>query len=514
MATSQGQDVIRCQLCPNPVELHCDLCHVDLCVNCVSKHLKDNSKKHDTVDFPECKSHDKKRCEMYCKDCQVPMCVLCVTTHNKHDISDIKSIIENLKRRIAADVKEMENIIPPKYKQKVGIGNSSKEFDRVMNEIQDQEDNICKVVRAISSQLKDEVAKQKRDLHPTAATDEKELNKAIKNFKEMLISNDAKRILKYQSKNELFGEGQNQVSYLMFRPGNVRQGQIQEMLGSLQMSSNLHGRKKLMSNPVALSTIQTPYGKDKTLFGVLCDGTGKIWISGSDSKIYHIDQGGSILKTVSVSNNVSDLSLSIEKELTFSVFWPDTKVYKYDGDAVRTLVDLGQWCPRGLCHSAKGDLLVSMRSVDKTQSRVVMFSGTAETIVIQNDRHGNPLISVKTNELLLLTENGNGDICVSDYAEEAVVVFNASGELRNKYHGHLNQTNCKPFRPTIIACDSNFQILTSDHSNDFIHLLKSDGSFLGYIKYPCSGGLSINAENNLIVGGMGNGKLRIIKYLH
>ena len=448
------------------------------------------------------------------------MCVRCVTTtHKMHDITDIKSIVENFKRRIIADVEEMENIILPKYKQEVGIGNSSEEFDRVTNAIQDQEDNVCKMVREIGSQLKDEVAKQKKDFeqkNKRVRQDENELNKVIKNNKGILESNDAKRILTYQSKNEQFREGQNQTQkcFPMFRPGKVRQDQLHEMLGSLQMSSNLYGRKKLMSNPVALSTIQTPYGKDKTLFGVLCDGTGKIWISGSDSKIYHIDQGGSILKTVSVSNNVSALSLSIEKELTFSVFWPDTKVYKYDGDAVRTLVDLGQWCPRGLCHSAKGDLLVSMRSVDKTQSRVVMFSGTAETIVIQNDRHGNPLFSVKTNELLLLTENGNGDICVSDYAEEAVVVFNASGELRNKYHGHLNQTNYKPFRPTIIACDSNFQILTSDHLNDIIHLLKSDGSFLGYIKYQCSGGLSINVENNLIVGGMGNGKLRIIKYLH
>ena len=32
-----------------------------------------------------------------------------------------------------------------------------------MNAIQDQEDNICKVVREIGSRLKDEVAKQKRE---------------------------------------------------------------------------------------------------------------------------------------------------------------------------------------------------------------------------------------------------------------------------------------------------------------------------------------------------------------
>ena len=163
MATSQGQDIIRCQY----VEHHCNFCHVDLCVNCVSKHLTDKSKRHEIVDFihkkeelilPEYISHDNKLCEVYCNDCLEPKCVLCVTTtHNKHDIIDIKIIIENLKKRIAADVEELENIIRPKYKKGLDIGNNSAEFDKIMNAIQDEEENICKVVQEIGSQLKDEV---------------------------------------------------------------------------------------------------------------------------------------------------------------------------------------------------------------------------------------------------------------------------------------------------------------------------------------------------------------------
>ena len=92
MDSSQGQDIIRCQLCPKPVEHHCNLCQVDLCINCVSKHLTDKSKRHDVVDFinkkeelilPECKCHDKTLCGMYCNDCNEPTCVLCVTTTHK-----------------------------------------------------------------------------------------------------------------------------------------------------------------------------------------------------------------------------------------------------------------------------------------------------------------------------------------------------------------------------------------------------------------------------------------------
>ena len=349
MATSQGQDVVRCQLCPNPVEHHCNLCHVDLCFDCTFKHMADKSKRHEVVDFINkkegpffsgCKSHDKNQCEMYCNDCREPMCVLCVTTtHKLHDISDIKSIIDSFKKRIADDVEELEKNIRPKYKKDYGVEKSSNEFDKVMNSIQDQEDNICKIVREIGSRLKDEVAKQKREFEQknkefqsSLAKEEKELNKTIKNNEEILESNDAKRILTYKSKNEQFRNGprQMQVSFPTFLSGNVNRHQLKEMFGTLQRPSNLTpdgklGMQKLMSNPVVLSTIQTPYGEDTELWTILCDEAGKIWIIGEDEKVYQIEQNGSILQTVSVSNNVLALSLSVEKELIYSANWPEQK---------------------------------------------------------------------------------------------------------------------------------------------------------------------------------------------
>ena len=191
-----------------------------------------------------------------------------------------------------------------------------------------------------------------------------------------------------------------------------------------------------------------------------------------------------------------------------------TKVYRYDGNVVRTVVDLGQWCPRGLCHSAKGDLLVSMRSKKETQSRVVLFSGTTETMVIQTDRQGKPLFSVGVGNALFLTENGNVDVCVADNAGKAVVVVNASGELRFKYPGNISpKPNYKSFKPLDIATDVNQQILINDVSNDIVHVIDKDGNFLRYIEYPCNGGLSIDPEHNLIAGNDESGEIRIIRYL-
>nr|XP_022303789.1 E3 ubiquitin-protein ligase TRIM71-like [Crassostrea virginica] len=338
MATSQGQDIIRCQLCPNPVEHHCNLCHVDLCFNCILTHMADKTKRHEIVEFmnrkegpvlPECKSHDKTLCETFCNDCHEPTCVLCVTTtHKKHDITYIKSIIENFKRRITADVEEMENTILPNYKKDFGISNSSKEFDKIINAIKDQEDNICKVVREIGSQLRDEVAKQKREfeqntkeVQSSVAKEREDLDSVMKMNKSILKSNDAKRILTYQSNNEQFrgGPKQMQISYPMFLSGKVNRNQLQVMVGSLQSSSKLekdgkHDMQNPMSNPVVVSTIQTPYGKKTELWRILCDEAGMIWISGDDQKVYQIDQSGSIKKTVSVSDDVIALSFSVDKK--------------------------------------------------------------------------------------------------------------------------------------------------------------------------------------------------------
>ena len=220
-----------------------------------------------------------------------------------------------------------------------------------------------------------------------------------------------------------------------------------------------------------------------------------------------------ILKTLSIYSSVFAFSLSLEKKLSFSVDWPDTKVYSYDDDERRTVVDLRMWCPRGLCHSANGDLLVSVRSVDKTQSRVVRYSGTTETMVIQNDRQRKPLFSVHSTAVLLLTENGNGDICVADNAGKAVVVVNASGELRFKYQENLSQKpNYNSSKPLAIATDVNQQIIFTDSSKNVVHVTDSDGNFLQYIEYPCSGGLSIDHDHNLVIGDLSNGKIRIIKY--
>lgn len=257
MASTQGQFAVLCQLCPNPVEHHCNLCDVDLCSSCIATHMADKTKQHEVVDFinrkkgrilPECSSHKGNRCEMYCKDCHEPTCVLCVTTtHKIHDFTDIGEITENIKQQIINDLTELENDIAPAYR-KVAASVPSGEFDKILAVIQDHEDKICNVVRKIGSQIREEVSRQKgeselrdKEIQSSAANTEKELNGIIQHCKSVLKSSEVTTIMSYKSINEQFRYRCHEFEFSCptFLPGIIQEEQILVMFGGLQMKDSI-----------------------------------------------------------------------------------------------------------------------------------------------------------------------------------------------------------------------------------------------------------------------------------
>lgn len=207
------------------------------------------------------------------------------------------------------------------------------------------------------------------------------------------------------------------------------------------------------------------------------------------------------------------MSIDSDQNVVFIVSWPDTKVYKYETNTntVKTLLELSDWCPRGLCHTMNGDLLVTMRSLDEKQCRMVRYSCSRKA---ETDILGGFLFSVNSRKVLRLSENGNGDICVADYTGKAVIVMYAFGEMRFKYTGNRmickEKTSCVPID---IVNDGNFNMLIGDDSNKGVHIIDCEGTFIRYIEYPCTGGISIDTDHNLVAGELSTGKIRIIKYL-
>lgn len=527
MATTQGQDVVLCQLCTNPVEHHCNLCRVNLCSLCTLKHLADKTNRHEIVEFinrkegpvlPECAIHKKNRCELYCKDCLKATCVLCVSTeHKKHDLTDIQQIIENSMHRMTIDLAELENVIVPKFKNLLADVPIAV-LDKVLTDIQDQEDEICKIARDVGSQMRDKIktCKQKNeDIKFLAERMAIDLNETISTLKNNLISFDFANMMSYESKNENCKDALKNTDMLcpFFLRRPIEQKQVMSMFGEIFFL------KKILETPVVLNTIQSPYGNNNgsNLCNVLCEGKEKLWTCGDNGTIFGIDRSGLLLKTFKPRAIVRALAVDLKQDLMFIVGRDDTdtQVYKIECGKVLTLLNLLSWLPRGLCYTPKNELLVSMRSTNKKRSRVLRYSGITVTQIIENDSQGRPLFSVGNyRSMLHLTENGNGDICVADCARGAVVVVDGSGDFRFKYNGnpttHMNSSQFKPFS---IVNNINFQLLITDSSNDTIHIIDWDGNFIRYIEYPCAGGITIDTDHNLVIGDSKTGLIRTIKYL-
>lgn len=101
--------------CQSPEKHHNSHGHIDLCFTCIPMHSKNRANGHAIGEItnksgkfllPECTSHEKNRCEMYCRECGQPVCAQCATSaHQAHDVTEIETVLEDLKERISHDVK-------------------------------------------------------------------------------------------------------------------------------------------------------------------------------------------------------------------------------------------------------------------------------------------------------------------------------------------------------------------------------------------------------------------------
>ncbi|XP_061165660.1 tripartite motif-containing protein 2-like [Saccostrea echinata] len=539
MATAMGQDVIQCQLCPSPVEHHCNICHINLCLSCIPKHLADKSRKHEIVEykskrenisFSSCSSHNRNRCLTYCQECKIPICSQCVIgSHKNHDFTNIIDFLQKRKQEIIADTEEMENTIFPKYRNANPISTAA-EFEKLLCAIEHRKERICKSVHETCNNLKDKVTNMKKEeilkCNKNLSLTEKavkELNQVIQSNKAILRGNDASAIMKYEPINKHYLQGLefSEFSWPYFFPGIIKEDQIVYLFGLYQTVNNLRkkpGMLKMMDEPVVVLKGQTIYGNDDELMSIRCSGIDNLIISGNDGVIREVDKKGSQLKKILTHHDVWGLAINLQQEMVFSFSPYSSKnidIYMFDKGKIKILLSIPHWFPVGLCYTENEHLLVSMRSEDKTQSIVARYSGTAEIQKIQYGSQGQALFSTDVLNGLQLTENGDGNICVADNAGNAVIAVDSSGILRFKYIGDSSkQLKNQEFKPCHIDHDVNNQILISDISkNNIVHILDCNGNFVRYIEYPCDGGLSIDRNHNLVIGDRRKGKLNFIKYL-
>ncbi|XP_062588269.1 uncharacterized protein LOC134249932 [Saccostrea cucullata] len=548
-----AQDILLCDLCQTAVlQSHCELCHVNLCIVCVGKHLSDSSKRHNVVpykhrtstpNYPKCPNHTQKHCELYCEKCDVPVCSTCISSgkHKGHDLSDALKKLSSKRKYFEKDLKELEKTIFPIYEEIASDLNSEKEnlekhYENLTTAVTKQGEDWHREINIIVNKQKSEIDEMKSKHLAALNKQEKEIKqitsdvkKSIVDLKKILDSNDVSLTSGYKSRNAEFRSlpPKVNVSLPSLSPNQINIEQLHQLFGSLSalsITTEEHGYtmetpeavscslvKPLLDEPELITTIDNGY--ELGIYSVTCLSDEEIWTCGGDKimKLYNLQ--GKVLKSIRTKsrNEPRDIAVTRSGDLVYTDTDTGT-VNIAKNKQIQEVIRLQGWKPDYVCSTSSGDSLVTMYSDDNKQSKVVRYSGSTEKQSIQFDSKGKTLYS--SHLLKYISENRNLDICVADYGAGAVVVVNQAGKLRFRYTGHPS-TNKGLFNPVGITTDSQSQILTSDFYNFCIHILDQDGQFLRYID-NCDlyspWGLCVDTRDNLFVAEF-SGKVKEIKYM-
>lgn len=237
---------------------------------------------------------------------------------------------------------------------------------------------------------------------------------------------------------------------------------------------------------------------------IACLSDDEVWTCGDDSILRQFNfQDGLVSSIPTTSMNMPyDIAVTKKKNLVYTDYI-DKTVNKVKKSKIKELIRLTKWRPLNVCSTSTGDLLVVMESDSKisAQTRVVRYSGSVDKQHIQYNDQGQNLYSNERSDSIsfflnrnikFIRENRNLDVCVTDVRAKKVVVVNKAGQFRFNYTG-TNSTTGKAFKPYGITTDCQSRILTTDSSNNCIHVIDKDGIFLRsfhiekyHIKVVCS----------------------------
>ena len=300
---------------------------------------------------------------------------------------------------------------------------------------------------------------------------------------------------------------QFEVTLPTLTPEEINRDLIHQQIGSLSKLALIF----LLDEPQTLTDIQTKYGE---LRGVSCLSDSEFWTHSYDkvTRLYNLQ--GELLRSIETKtgNRPEDIAMTRSGDLVYTDYW-DSSIKLVSDIQIQALISLQGWRPLNLCSSSSGDLLVTLTSDDREQTKVVRYSGSTEKQIIQFDGQGKPLYT-SSYGYKYLSENRNLDICVADNGANAVVVVSAAGKLRFRYTGPPSVTP-GTFYPHDITTDSQSNILTADCDNNRIHIVDENGHFLRFIDnrdLHCPWGLCVDSRDYLFVAEFDTSKVKKIQY--
>nr|XP_022326082.1 uncharacterized protein LOC111126017 [Crassostrea virginica]XP_022326083.1 uncharacterized protein LOC111126017 [Crassostrea virginica] len=543
--TSEGQEVIECGLCQNPVSFFCRRCGVNLCDSCLPEHMRVKSKfGHDVVDYASkddddvclCDSHPENKCSAYCKGCDVPICILCVSIkHRSHEISELHDKVEELLKEITGENDRLQSLW---HKMKTLLDHTTKQLSSLSSIYQKKKDEVTargkdwhklidKHVKKLHQEL-DEVKKENEVVLQKLKTELEEITGNIEEMDRKTTQlQKSENVMEMQKFIPVIREQKTmkeftQYTFPAFCECKIDENNLQTYFGYIEKMQERKislletksipdpdSGRKVLEVPSVSSVIDTRFpGSEKKnrLYDMAVTDDQKVWMGGYSRELKLFDIQGHLNRTVTITTQGMYICM-YNKQVVYSDHSDNTVKKISDDDTVVTMFTTGDWKPDGITGSASGNLLVCLRKDD--QSKVARYSSTGTVLQeIQYDFQCQPLYQCA----FYIAENVNGDIIVTDYKKRIAIVVDRLGIFRYTYSGRNNDLDAFS-----VATDSVGHVYVTDYKGDKIHMLDRDGRFLRYISPE--GGIKrprpvcMIGDGEMIVGENETGLAKRIKFL-
>ncbi|XP_048750224.2 RING finger protein 207-like [Ostrea edulis] len=562
------QHFLECDIedCERNCQFYCNPCHQQMCEQCRDEHLKKPEyKNHEMVLYQQrkrqlrvekCKIHPTKDIDMLCEECQLPLCSKCATQedHRGHTFIDLETVYaENMALCLGEISKIHKYFLPTSQDLQKEIKGDPTEIKMIMDSFRtamkaDGESLKSMVNEVVSENIQqvdniEQSLLEKLQSQDTTVNDYiSYLHDLVKEFHSYLSSSKLTDII--PKRFEKFLEirpipGTTKPVIPVFTAGQYSKDDVAKLLGKInvkdtkaeireiksmeivppstsmeftsQQKKRDRHRKSDVKQTMSLSSSVTEVGEFhvpgvNNASHMSLDKSGRLWVSDYNGNLVQTDLQGNQLQKIQTSRGLGCHTVTQDGDLIFTDSHNNVINKITLDNNITEFIKTGDWTPLSI-HSShiKGDILAGM--MKDRMAKVTRYNKRGEKLQNIQRRVIKPLFGYPRS----ITENINGDVCVSDYEKQAVVVVNKSGQYRFSYRGQESG-----FRPRGICTDVLGHILVCD--NTTVHLLDQDGQFLSLLLTEQHGiddaiSVCVDDENNLYVGQYSKNTVTVHKYL-
>ncbi|XP_065932418.1 uncharacterized protein [Magallana gigas] len=500
---SSPYGVHLCSKCPGDTAYHCVSCPCDLCPQCKENHVKDlQTIDHDVVSHRDkinyiptqeiCVRHPSHVYTKYCEPCQVPVCFHC-RKHKTHRQLDVKTAYKTKRQQHRGTIHTIRSealFYRPVLLTgiKADVKTCHTEFSPLQSEMLTKAQRLKDLIDYVVYDLLNNVFCYFDFKHRCKKQKIKMIRHIVRlrryehRYVQPAFTFSALQFLSF-TKTALPQIHLTLHTSQLSMTESLNKEDVMESLSAIQITER--GNRRVGNQCLLKLTSGAELHQSLTVTGVdgclhiSCVTSDRVWVSDHINNLMLTDATGVPLHRVEDSRRGVGLhTVNSESELIYIDRNYNINKLSKDMKTTTTFIERtdSTWEPRSVYWSpSTGDLLVGMHNIDTDIGKVTRYNQSGQlTQTIQYHNTGRELYITPN----YITENNNGDVVVSDYEYEAVVVTERGGRHRFSYTGHPSGSE---LWPEGICTDALSHILVCDGKTKTVQMLDKDGQFLSHL---------------------------------